>query len=241
MQLFYNKEIRSADAQFTFDKTESRHIVKVLRKKDGDFLHITNGRNELFTVKIILANDKRCLVEIVKTEIAPKPWSYNLHIAIAPTKNNDRLEWFLEKATEIGIDEITPIICSNSERTVLKTERLEKIAQSAMKQSLKFVLPKLNKPLNFTDFLNQDFNSELFIAHCEELDKKSFSKTIKPNTNILILIGPEGDFSPQEIEKALAKKFIPVALGKSRLRTETAGIVATQTVALINELNSSIL
>jgi len=237
MQLFYNKDISKNDTQFTFDKTESRHIVKALRKKEGDLLQITNGKNELFTVKVILANDKRCLVEITHTESKPKPWNYNLHIAIAPTKNNDRLEWFLEKATEIGIDEITPIICSNSERTVLKTERLDKIVQSAMKQSLKFVLPKLNEPIKFTDFINQDFDGELFIAHCEELDKKSLAKTIKPNTKILILIGPEGDFSPLEIEKALAKSFTPVALGESRLRTETAGIVATQTVALINELS----
>jgi 16S rRNA (uracil1498-N3)-methyltransferase len=241
MQLFYNSEISLETKHITFDKIESKHIVRVLRKTEGDILKITNGKGFLFDVEINFANDKRCSAIIINAEKKIKPWTYYLHIAIAPTKNNDRIEWFLEKATEIGIDEITPIICSNSERTVLKTERLEKIAQSAMKQSLKFVLPKLNKPLNFTDFLNQDFNSELFIAHCEELDKKSFSKTIKPNTNILILIGPEGDFSPQEIEKALAKKFIPVALGKSRLRTETAGIVATQTVALINELNSSIL
>jgi len=237
MQLFYNKDITSTDPQFTFDKTESRHIVKVLRKKEGDILHITNGNNELLTVKVLLANDKRCLAEIVKTEAKPKPWNYNLHIAIAPTKNNDRLEWFLEKATEIGIDEITPIICSNSERTVLKTERLEKIVQSAMKQSLKFVLPKLNEPVKFNEFIKKDFEDHLFIAHCEELDKRSLAKTIKPNTNILILIGPEGDFSPLEIEKALAHKFTPVTLGESRLRTETAGVVATQTVALVNELN----
>ncbi len=236
MQLFYNKDITSTDAQFTFDKTESRHIVKALRKKEGDFLHITNGKNELFTVQILLANDKRCLVEIINTQAKSKPWNYKLHIAIAPTKNNVRLEWFLEKATEIGIDEITPLICSNSERTVLKTERLEKIVQSAMKQSLKFVLPKLNEPIKFSDFIRQDFEGDLFIAHCEEQDKKAFANTIKPNTNILILIGPEGDFSPTEIEKALAKMYIPVSLGESRLRTETAGVVATQTVALINEL-----
>ena len=235
MQLFYNKDISSNNSQFTFDKTESRHIIKVLRKKEDDFLHITNGKNELFTVKIILANDKRCLVEIINSETKTKPWNYNLHVAIAPTKNNDRLEWFLEKATEISIDEITPIICANSERTVLKRDRLEKIVQSAMKQSLKFVLPKLNKPIKFSDFIKQDFESDLFIAHCEEQDKKSFVKEIKPSKNITILIGPEGDFNP--IEKAIAQKFIPVTLGKSRLRTETAGIVATQTVALINEIS----
>ena len=237
MQLFYNKDITSNNSQFTFDKTESRHIVKVLRKKEDDLLHITNGKNELFTVKIILANDKRCLVEIINSETKTKPWNYNLHVAIAPTKNNDRLEWFLEKATEIGIDEITPIICANSERTVLKRDRLEKIVQSAMKQSLKFVLPKLNKPIKFSDFIKQDFEGDLFIAHCEEQDKKSFVKEIKPTQNITILIGPEGDFNPNEIEKAIAQKFIPVTLGKSRLRTETAGIVATQTVALINEIS----
>ena len=237
MQLFYTKDISLKDTQFTFDKTESRHIVKVLRKKEGDILHITNGKSELFTVKIVLPNDKRCLVEILNSETKPKPWNYNLHIAIAPTKNNDRLEWFLEKATEIGIDEISPIICSNSERTVLKTERLEKIVQAAMKQSLKFVLPKLNEPIKFNDFINQSFEGDLFIAHCEELDKKSLSKEVKPNENILVLIGPEGDFTPSEIETALAKKFTPVTLGESRLRTETAGVVTAQTVALINELN----
>jgi 16S rRNA (uracil1498-N3)-methyltransferase len=237
MQLFYNKDISTNDSQFTFDKTESSHIVKVLRKKEGDTLHITNGNNELFTVHILMANDKRCLVEITKKEVISKPWNYNLHIAIAPTKNNDRLEWFLEKATEIGIDEITPIICSNSERTVLKTDRLEKIVQSAMKQSLKFSLPKLNEPIKFTDFINQEFEGDLFIAHCEEQDKKSFAKTAKPNQHITILIGPEGDFSSTEIEKALAANFFPVTLGESRLRTETAGVVAAQTVALINEIN----
>ena len=185
MQLFYNKDLTSKDSQFTFDKTESRHIVKVLRKKNGDILQITNGKNELFTVKILLANDKKCLVEIIRSEVIQKPWNYKLHVAIAPTKSNDRLEWFLEKATEIGIDEITPIICANSERTVLKKDRLEKIVQSAMKQSLKFVVPKLNESVKFSDFMKQDFEGDLFIAHCEEQDKKSFSKEIKPTRNKL--------------------------------------------------------
>jgi len=237
MQLFYNPDISSTDDQFTFDKTESRHIVKVLRKKESDILYITNGKNELFSVKIILANDKRCLVEIIKSETKPKPWNYYLHIAIAPTKNNDRLEWFLEKATEIGIDEITPIICSNSERTVLKTERLQKIVQSAMKQSLKFKLPKLNEPVKFNDFITSDFEGDLFIAHCEEQNKKSLAKEVNSKQNTTILIGPEGDFTPAEIEKALTENFTPVALGESRLRTETAAVVAVQTVALINELS----
>ena len=237
MQLFYNKEITTALTQFTFDKTESRHIVKVLRKKEGDTLYITNGNCQLFTVEIILANDKRCLVEIINSESKPKSWNYRLHIAIAPTKNNDRLEWFLEKATEIGIDEITPIICDNSERKVLKTERLQKILQSAMKQSLKYTLPKLNEPIPYSNFISTHFEASKFIAHCEEQDKKSFAKTIQPKTNILIMIGPEGDFSPIEIEKAKQQNFAPVTLGESRLRTETAGVVATQTVSLVNELS----
>lgn len=236
MQLFYNKYINTSDSQFTFDKTESRHIVKVLRKKEGDILHITDGRGTLYTVQLLLANDKRCLVEIINAKQQAKPWSYRLHIAIAPTKNNDRLEWFLEKATEIGIDEITPIICSNSERTVLKTERLEKIIQSAMKQSLKLVLPQLNSPVKFTEFMKQDFEDELFIAHCEELEKAPLVQSVKPNSNVLIMIGPEGDFTPKEISIAQENNFQAISLGNSRLRTETAGVVATQTVALMNEL-----
>jgi 16S rRNA (uracil1498-N3)-methyltransferase len=238
MQLFYNSDISTNDKQFTFDKTESRHIVKVLRKKDGDILHITNGKNQLFTVKVILANDKKCLVEIINSETKQKPWNYYLHIAIAPTKNNDRLEWFLEKATEIGVDEITPIICDNSERKVLKTERLQKIVQSATKQSLKFNVPKLNEPIKFSEFIKNNTKGDLFIAHCEETDKKSLGKELKPDASSTIMIGPEGDFSLKEIEIALANNFIPVTLGESRLRTETAGVVATQTTALINELNS---
>ena len=238
MQLFYNADISSEDTQFTFDKTESRHIVKVLRKKDGDTLYITNGKHQLFTVEILFANDKKCLVNIIDIEEKSKPWSYYLHIAIAPTKNNDRLEWSLEKAIEIGVDEITPIICDNSERKVLKTERLQKIVQSAMKQSLKFTLPKLNEPIKFSQFVSTSFKGSKFIAHCEEQDKKAFAEEVIPNTNLLVLIGPEGDFSTNEIKTALSNNFIPVTLGQSRLRTETAGVVATQTVALINEMNS---
>jgi 16S rRNA (uracil1498-N3)-methyltransferase len=238
MQLFYNPDLSEKDSQFTFDKTESRHIVKSLRKKEGDILYITNGKGTLFTVKIVVANDKRCLVTLIATEQQPNSRNYYLHVAIAPTKNNDRLEWFLEKATEIGIDEITPVICSNSERTTLKIERLQKIIQSAMKQSLKCTLPILNAPIKFTEFINQDFDGNIYIAHCEEQEKKSLVKEIKPNQKTTVLIGPEGDFSPKEIEQALAKKFTPVSLGKTRLRTETAGITAVQTAAFINELTS---
>ena len=235
MQLFYNPEITIETKQFTFDKTESRHIVKVLRKNEGDTIFITNGFGDLFTSKIIAANYKKCLVEITAIESKQKPWNYYLHIAIAPTKLNDRFEWFLEKATEIGIDEITPIICDHSERKVLKTDRMEKIIQSAAKQSLKFHYPKLNEPITFNDFIKLNFEGQLFIAHCEETEKKLLKTELKPQLSTTILIGPEGDFSSKEIKQSLGRSFIPVSLGESRLRTETAGIVAVHSVAFINE------
>lgn len=235
MQLFYNSDISKETKQITFDKIESKHIVRVLRKTEGDILKITNGKGFLFDAEINFANDKRCAANIIKIEEKPKPWSYYLHIAIAPTKNNDRLAWFLEKATEIGIDEITPIICTNSERRVVKTERLEKIIQSAMKQSLKFTLPKLNAPLKFNEFLNQDFKGRVCIAHCENQPKNTLKEILKPAEKTTILIGPEGDFSAKEIEKAIALNFTPISLGESRLRTETAGLVAVNLVSFINQ------
>lgn len=235
MQLFYNPDINATSNQFTFDKIESRHIVKVLRKKEGDRLFITNGKGDLFTAEVLFANDKKCTIQIIKSEVKEKPWNYYLHIAIAPTKNNDRLEWFLEKATEIGIDEITPLICKHSERKVIKKERLDKVVVSAMKQSLKFQLPKLNEATTFQGFIKQDFDGDLFIAHCEETDKKTLKNELKPQQKITILIGPEGDFSSKEIEMALQRNFIPVSLGESRLRTETAGIAAVHSVAFFNE------
>ena len=179
MQLFYNSEISLETKQITFDKIESKHIVRVLRKTEGDILKITNGKGFLFDVEINFANDKRCSATIINAEEKIKPWHYYLHIAIAPTKNNDRIEWFLEKATEIGIDEITPIICSNSERRIVKLERFEKIIQSAMKQSLKFTLPKLNAPIKFNDFIQQGFDGKVCIAHCEEQNKTTLKSTIQ--------------------------------------------------------------
>lgn len=234
MQLFYNPELTENTKYFSFSKEESKHITKVLRKKAGDVLNITNGNGWLFKAEIISADLKKCNVNIVSRSFQTKS-GYNLHLAVAPTKMNDRYEWFLEKATEIGIESITPIICEHSERKVIKPERYQKILQSAIKQSLHYYLPKLNSAIHFKDFINKDLNGQRYIAHCEALDKKSLKHHIKAKQDVTILIGPEGDFSVKEIEMAIQNKFIPVTLGETRLRTETAAIVACHSVAFINE------
>jgi len=234
MQLFYNPDITNQTKQFSFNREESKHIVKVLRKKTGDQLHITNGKGWLFTSAIIISDIKKCTVSI-ETKTLQTKHNYNLHLVVSPTKMNDRYEWFLEKATEIGIDSITPIICDHSERKIIKQERFEKIIQSAMKQSLHCYLPKLSQALTFKDFMKQEFNGQLFIAHCEETVRKSFKKQLQPKQGVTILIGPEGDFSVKEIKMAIENNFIPVTLGETRLRTETAAIVACHSVAYTNE------
>lgn len=234
MQLFYNSEIKNGDSTFFFDKEESKHIVKVLRKKESDKIFITNGLGYLFESEIILASEKKCEVKIIKETFQQSDTFYT-HIAVAPTKMNDRLEWFLEKATEIGIHEITPIICDHSERKVYKIDRAEKIIQAAMKQSLHYYLPKINEPISLSHFVKSNIDGQKFIAHCEETDKKSFQKEIAKNEKVTILIGPEGDFSAKEINLAIANQFIPVTLGNTRLRTETAALVACHTIALLNE------
>jgi 16S rRNA (uracil1498-N3)-methyltransferase len=234
MQLFYFKNIDSHSTSFSFDKEESKHITKVLRKKEGDILFVTNGLGLLFKTEITLASDSKCTVEILSIETTEKQ-KHHLHLAVAPTKMNDRYEWFLEKVTEIGVQEITPIICDHSERKVIKTERFDKILLSAMKQSNQLYLPILNEPTSFKEFIRKSIRGEKLIAHCEETNKKLLKEVLQPNTYCTILIGPEGDFSLKEIELAIENKYIPVSLGTTRLRTETAAIVACHTIALINE------
>ena len=234
MQLFYNSNIKSNDKTFFFDKEESKHIVKVLRKKESDKIFITNGLGYLFESIIEVASEKKCEVKIIK-ETFQQPDIFYTHIAVAPTKMNDRLEWFLEKATEIGIHEITPIICDHSERKVYKIDRAEKIIQAAMKQSLHYYIPKINEPISFSQFVKSNIDGQKFIAHCEETDKKSFKNEVNKSEKATILIGPEGDFSTKEINLAIENNFIPVTLGNTRLRTETAALVACHTIALINE------
>jgi 16S rRNA (uracil1498-N3)-methyltransferase len=234
MQLFYFPNVISQDKEFFFDKEESKHIVKVLRKITGDILHVTNGLGILFITEIISDNPSKCQVKILEEKYHERP-KYGLHIAVAPTKMNDRFEWFLEKATEIGIQEITPIICSRSERTVAKTERFQKVLLSAMKQSNQFFLPKLNEPIALSQFFKLSFEGQKMIAHCEESSKKSLKFSLKSNESALILIGPEGDFTSQEISLAMTNGFLPVTLGKNRLRTETAALVACHTFVICNE------
>jgi len=236
MQLFFNPNISDTSKDIIFDKEESRHIFKVLRKKEGDILNLTNGKGFFYKVELTYTSPKQCIAKVINLE-KQEPLPYYLHLAVAPTKLNDRYEWFLEKATEIGVSEITPIICDHSERKIIKLERFEKKIQSALKQSLKAYLPILNPAIPLKDFLKlQDSNkSQKLIAHCEETNKQSLKSSIEPNQPITILIGPEGDFSPVEIDLALESKFIPVSLGESRLRTETAAIVACHSVSFVNE------
>jgi len=228
MQLFY---IQNPEKEILLSSEESKHATKVLRKKEGDILNFTDGKGGFYKAKITVADTRKCRLQIISSEQKLKQHSYHLHIAIAPTKNMDRYEWFLEKATEIGIDEITPIICDHSERKVLKTERCNRILLSAMKQSLKFHLPKLNEAIILKDFLEKDFEGHKYIAHCEDGEKTELRKEEKANKTT-VLIGPEGDFSASEIEMALQNQFKAVNLGTSRLRTETAGLVAVHTINL---------
>lgn len=223
MQLFFTE---NTNDEFILPAEESKHITKVLRKKEGDNLNFTDGKGHLLIAEITNSDTRKTQVRIIEKYPKEKQHNYYLHIAIAPTKNIDRFEWFLEKSCEIGIDEITPIICERSERKIIKIERCNRILLSAMKQSLKYHLPKLNEGTSFQDFIKKDFKGSKYIAHCKEGKKTE----IKKGNRTLILIGPEGDFSSTEIKIALQNQFKAIELGNSRLRTETAGIVSVHTI-----------
>lgn len=232
MHVFYTPDI------LTFPELptdEAQHCTRVLRLSQGDEIMLTDGKGNFYKAEITAASNKRCLVSIKETIRQEPLWPCRLHIALAPTKNMDRNEWFAEKATEIGIDELTFLNCRFSERQILKTDRIEKILVSAMKQSLKARLPKLNGMTAFDAFLNQELPEQKFIAHCYEGEKPLLKDVLKTGEDALVLIGPEGDFSREEIEKALEKGFKPISLGKSRLRTETAALVACCTMSLSNQ------
>ena len=233
MQLFYNPSLDNSFKQFVFPAEESKHIVKVLRKSSGDSLYITNGKGSLFTAELLEADVKKCKAQIIDEE-KTLPRLHSLHLAVAPTKMNDRFEWFLEKATEIGVNKITPILCQRSERKVIKPERLQKVLQAAMKQSLQHYLPKLNPMVSFEDFVKSNQSDLNFIAHCEDGEKAELKRRLQADKDVLVLIGPEGDFTSNEIALAKENGFQPVSLGRNRLRTETAAIYACTVVSIMN-------
>ena len=231
MQLFYSPEITNENN--FLPEVESRHAIKVLRKNEGDTLQVIDGKGGFYEVEVTSANYKKCGFRILNKKENYNPIPYQLHIAIAPTKNIDRFEWFLEKATEIGITEITPILCENSERRVIKEERLNKVLISAMKQSGQAYLPKLNPLTKLSDIIKSQTNELKYIAHCEEQNQKLLKEIYKISSPTLLLIGPEGDFSNNEIKLALDNNFKPISLGNNRLRTETAGVVVCNTINLL--------
>jgi 16S rRNA (uracil1498-N3)-methyltransferase len=233
MHIFYTPDI--SGTSYMLDETESKHCARVLRLEKGNLITLVDGVGGFFTAEIADPNPKRCQVNVIKSEREFGVRSFQVNIAIAPTKNMERMEWFLEKSTEIGINRITPLLCRFSERKELKHDRLERVMISAMKQSLKAYLPQLDELTKFSDFIHQPFEGQKFIAHCEDLHRDLLKNVVKPGENYLILIGPEGDFSQNEIELALNAGFHAVSLGNSRLRTETAGLVACHTFNLINE------
>ena len=235
MLLFYTPTIDKKSSSFILDEAESKHAIKVLRLNTGDKINLVNGKGTFFEAEITQAHAKKCELSILSST-TENNIKANIHIAIAPTKNNDRLEWFVEKATEIGISKITPLICQRSERKTLKIDRLEKTAVAAMKQSLKATLPKINEPVSFKDFVKTHAQqNNQFIAHCLDNTEKHLSRLCVKSESSIVLIGPEGDFTKEEIDLAIKNRFKPISLGTSRLRTETAGVVACHTINLINE------
>lgn len=233
MQLFYAPHI---DTDSELPEEEAAHALRVLRLKEGDDIHIIDGKGFFYKATLCGSRPKHCSV-IIRERIAQKPlWTFNLHIAVAPTKNIDRMEWLVEKATEIGIDAITFLHCRHSERKEIKINRLEKIAISAMKQSGKARLPQLTGMVPFKEIIRQPFSGRRFIAHCEESQKTLLKETYVSGQDALLLIGPEGDFSKEEIQLAIENGFEPVSLGESRLRTETAALVGCHSLQLLNQI-----
>lgn len=222
MQLFYSQNIEGN--RITLEEDEFHHL-KVLRKKEGDSISVTDGNGHLFSAEIKSIGKHQCEAVITDTETYEKPVHFP-HIAVAPTKNTDRMEWMVEKLVEIGVSEISFILCEHSERKIIKTDRLKKIALSAMKQSLKYYLPEINELVDFKTFTGAKHPGNLFIGYCETETTEFLPRQPFTGGDILVLIGPEGDFAPGEVETARAAGFLPVSLGQSRLRTETAAMVA---------------
>lgn len=236
MQLFFTEEIKPDFKNFILSEEESKHAIRVLRLQVGDKVHLIDGRGGLYEAEILDPHPKRTVLTILNVKENYQQSSYHLHIAIAPTKNIDRFEWFLEKATEIGIHEITPLICEHSERKEVKLDRLNKVIVAAMKQSLKAYIPKLNPAITFSQFCKQQESNTAtkVIAHCIDSEKQYLNEVLQSEQHYILLIGPEGDFSTLEIEQALNLGYQPISLGEARLRTETAGITSCVEVSLVN-------
>jgi len=231
MHIFYTPDIEKED--YLLNEQESRHASKVLRLKPGDEVLLIDGVGHHYLAEITGQSGKRTLVGLKSKVAFERRSDHYLHIAIAPTKNMDRFEWFLEKATEIGVDEITPLLCQYSERKVIKAERLERVLIAAMKQSIKAFKPKLNPLTPMADFVSSVDAEGKYIAHCYEQDKAALKQACLNARHSIVMIGPEGDFSTEELALAERHGFIGVALGQERLRTETAGVVACHTVNLM--------
>ena len=232
MALFYVPDIAE---RWELSEEEAAHALRVLRLSIGDELDITDGKGNLYKSVISSVAGKHCYVEAKETLPMPKGWNGNIHIAVAPTKNMDRIEWFAEKATEIGLDELTFLNCRFSERKVIKTERVERIVVSAMKQSLKYSKPIVEEMADFKKFVSQERAGEKFIAHCYDGEKNLLKDVHVAGCDATVLIGPEGDFSPEEVKMAMEAGYKPVSLGNSRLRTETAALAACHILMLKNE------
>lgn len=233
MHIFYTPDI--TQNTYTLNEEESKHCVRVLRLTVGAVVNLVDGKGGFYTAEITSDNPKKVALSILKVETEYHKRNHYLHIAVAPTKNIDRIEWFLEKATELGIDEITPIITDRSERRVVKEDRLNKVITSAVKQSIKAYHPKLNDAIAFDAFLKQPFEGEKLMAHCiDEGEKQYISQLVAPHQKYLILIGPEGDFTPEEVNLALNKGFKALTLGDNRLRTETAALAVCFEINYLN-------
>lgn len=220
---------------------ESSHAIRVLRKRVGDAVEVVDGAGMLYRCTIIGDSAKGAAVEVNESVALPKVWVPEITLAVAPTKHNDRMEWLVEKLVEIGVDRIVPLRCRHSERKEMNRERLEKIAVSAMKQSLKAVLPRIDETTSFGHFVAEAAAStaQKFVGYCDaDTPRTLLAKAYTPGSDAIILIGPEGDFSPEEIAEARAAGFAPVTMGDNRLRTETAALVGVDTIHIINQANS---
>src|SRR5690554_6336596 len=215
---------------------ESQHCVKVLRSREGDTLTVTDGKGFIYDCELMQAHPKRCLLAIRQRSEVKNNRAFSLHVAFAPSKQMDRNEWFVEKATEIGVDKITPLLCKHSERKEIKDERLHKITVAAMKQSMQAYLPETEKMTRFNDFVSLPFPGRKFIAHCHDLPKQSLAHTYRKGENALVLIGPEGDFSEEEVKQAIELGFEPVSIGETRLRSETASLISMHIIHVINNI-----